>query len=321
MGGEAPRRTLRAPFNKIDSFELSDGTSIPWLAWGNGSAVKDSHDAIEKGVHALKSGIDHIDTAELYQFERETGEAIEESGVGKDRVYVTSKLGWDEDGKPIALNTVRSRIEITVQKLGFIPDLFLIHNPHVVTSEDLVPCWKILEELKDEGQLKSIGVSNFRPQDLNAILSQAKHKPVVNQIEYHPFVLSHLAPVLAIHEQHGIRTEAFGPLTPLLRHSSGGGPLVPVLQRIAERLASQHDRVLDSKAVLLLWTRAMGAVAVSASKNPERIKWLAEVAKLPEDLLTDEEVNEITEIGKKFHFRHYTEHMEVDFPVPNLPSQ
>jgi diketogulonate reductase-like aldo/keto reductase len=69
-----------------------------------------------------------------------------------------------------------------VQKLGFIPNLFLIHNPFVVAPQDLVPCWKILEELKDEGKLESIGVSNFRPQDLNAILAQAKHKPVVNQV-------------------------------------------------------------------------------------------------------------------------------------------
>jgi diketogulonate reductase-like aldo/keto reductase len=97
MGGDAPRISIRSSLlaqaarNEISSFELSDGTFIPWLAWGNGSAVKDSHDAIEKGVHALKSGINHIDTAELYQYERETGEAIEESGVGKDQVYITSK--------------------------------------------------------------------------------------------------------------------------------------------------------------------------------------------------------------------------------------
>jgi len=80
------------------------------------------------------------------------------------------------------LNTIRARVETTIQKLGFVPDLFLIHNPFVVVPQDLVQCWKILEELKDEGKLKSIGVSNFRPQDLNAILPQAKHKPVVNQV-------------------------------------------------------------------------------------------------------------------------------------------
>lgn len=97
MGGPAPRSSLAASLpahtseDNISSLELSDGTSIPWLAWGNGSAVKDSHDAIEKGVHALRSGINHIDTAEVYQYERETGVAIEESGVGKDQVYITSK--------------------------------------------------------------------------------------------------------------------------------------------------------------------------------------------------------------------------------------
>jgi hypothetical protein len=125
------------------------------------------------------------------------------------------------------------------------------------------------------------------------------------QIEYHPFVLSHLAPVLAIHEQHGIRTESFGPLTPLIRHPTGGGPLAPVLRKIADRLTSEHDEVIEPATVLLLWTRAMGVVTISASKNPKRIEWLAEVANLPEDMLTDEEVNEITEVGKTIHFRHY----------------
>lgn len=75
----------------IPSFQLLDGTSIPWLAWGNGSAVRDSEDALEKGKQALESGINHIDTAQLYKYEAEVAGAIKRASVNKDQVYVTSK--------------------------------------------------------------------------------------------------------------------------------------------------------------------------------------------------------------------------------------
>jgi len=75
----------------IHSFDLLDGTSIPWLSWGNGTAINGSEDAIEKGKLALQHGINHIDTAQQYKTERETGESIKRAGVPKDKVYVTSK--------------------------------------------------------------------------------------------------------------------------------------------------------------------------------------------------------------------------------------
>jgi diketogulonate reductase-like aldo/keto reductase len=80
------------------------------------------------------------------------------------------------------LKDVVNSIQGSLDKLGFIPDLYLIHYPFVVKQGDLKALWKIFEDLKDQGKLKSIGVSNFRPQDLDAVLSGAKHKPVVNQV-------------------------------------------------------------------------------------------------------------------------------------------
>lgn len=91
-------------------------------------------------------------------------------------------VSWDTDDTAISLDSVRPRVEASLQRLGFVPDLFLIHNPLIAAPGELVSMWKILEELKDEGKLKSIGVSNFRPQDLLAILADAKHKPVINQV-------------------------------------------------------------------------------------------------------------------------------------------
>lgn len=91
-------------------------------------------------------------------------------------------MSWDSDDVPVPLSEVRAKVEGSLQRLGYVPDLFLIHNPHVAAPGDLKSMWKIFEELKDEGKLKSIGVSNFRPQDLKAVLDGAKYKPVVNQV-------------------------------------------------------------------------------------------------------------------------------------------
>ena len=91
-----------------------------------------------------------------------------------------SEQGWI----PVPLEDVHASIQGSLDKLGFVPDLYLIHNPFVAPKGEgnLKKLWKIFEELKDEGKLKSIGVSNFRPQDFEAILDGAKYKPVVNQV-------------------------------------------------------------------------------------------------------------------------------------------
>ncbi|KAG7445655.1 Aldo/keto reductase [Guyanagaster necrorhizus] len=311
------------------SIPLLDGAQIPWLGWGNGSGDA-RKTALESGSEALRVGIRHIDTAQNYRNEANTGEVIAKSGVGKEAVWVTSKISErspspdskDTKDVPVPIAQVRASIDESLAKLGFIPDLFLIHNPYVAEDQDasLKKLWRILEDLKDEGKLKSIGVSNFRPQDLNLILEGARHKPVVNQLEYHPYVLAHLEPVLAIQKEHGIVTEAYGPLTPAIRHPTGG-PLQPILIKASSAVDPGFiSAPFDPSAVLLLWVRAMGVVAVTASGNKGRIRRLAEISYLPEGLLDPEEVQEISDVGKTVHWRYYTEHMEKDFPLPQLPT-
>ncbi|KAM6492897.1 NADP-dependent oxidoreductase domain containing protein [Amanita muscaria] len=301
----------------VRSFTLLDGTTIPWIGWGNGTGQAQKN-AVECGHLALESGIRHIDTAQIYYNEKETGEAIQRSSLSRDDVYVTSKLSTADYDDPIVLKDVVNSVQGSLDRLGFIPDLYLIHYPYVVKQGDLKALWKILEDLKDQGKLKSIGVSNFRPQDLEAVLDGAKHKPVVNQLEYHPYTLVHLKPVLDIQAKHGIVTQSYGVLAPLIRHPTGG-PLKPILERIAKRLSATLGKKVDANTVLMLWTRAQGVVVVTASGNPDRIKNLGNIAILP-DLLT-EEIDEITAVGKMIHYRYYTEHMENDFPLPNLPRE
>jgi diketogulonate reductase-like aldo/keto reductase len=204
-------------------------------------------------------------------------------------------------------------VQASIDRLGVKPNLLLIHNPYVTaqtpTTESIRAFWHELEKLKTPGRILegvSLGVSNFRPQDLNAILDdeQTKFKPVVNQVEYHPYLLSHLQPVLDIQAKHGIRTAAYGPLTPVLRHPTGG-PIKPILTRVAERIKKEHGADVDEKAVLLLWARAQGVITVTASGNPDNITKLAEYARLPSGLLKKEEVEEIANVGRTVHFRHY----------------
>jgi diketogulonate reductase-like aldo/keto reductase len=114
------------------------------------------------------------------------------------------------------------------------------------------------------------------------------------ELEFHPYLLAHLAPVLDIHKKHDIVAEAYGPLTPVIRHP--GGPLKPVLDKIAKA----HD--VDAATILLRWTMQSGVVAVTSSKNEERIKGYS---KLWEFKLSPEEVKEIEDAGKKVHFRYY----------------
>ncbi|KAF5354865.1 hypothetical protein D9756_005785 [Leucocoprinus leucothites] len=230
-----------------------------------------------------------------------------------------ANFSWDTDDQPLSLDEVQARVEGSLQRLGFMPDLFLIHNPFIAAPGELKRMWEILEGLKDEGKLKSIGVSNFRPQDLEAVLDGAKHKPVANQLEFHPYVLAHLEPVLELQKKHGIITQSYGTLTPLLRHPTGG-PLKPILADIAARLSKETGKPIDEATVLLLWARAKGVVVVSTSGNLQRLQWLGEVAKSPL-LLTEADVEMITNTGKTIHFRNYSEHMEKEFPLPNLPSQ
>jgi len=302
--------------SEIDRIQLNDGTSIPWLAWGNGTGNA-KKEAVSAGKAVLLSGINHIDTAQIYEREETVPEAIKQSGIDRSKVYVTSKQ-FD------ACNTddeVRKQIDESIAKLGGPPDLFLIHNPFMNDHQDrMTSVWAIFEEYKDAGKLKSIGVSNFRVVDFEKLFKVAKHKPVVNQLEFHPFVLKHLEPVLKFHEEHGIVVESYGPLTPTLRHPTKGEPLKPVLEKIAKRLSESTGEKMDENAVLLLWCKAKNVVAVTASGHADRIAGLAKIAKLKEGL-TKEEVKEIDDIGSKYHFRHYTEHMTVDFPDPDLPAQ
>lgn len=124
-------------------------------------------------------------------------------------------------------------------------------------------------------------------------------------MEYHPYVLTHLDPVLALQAKHNIVTQAYGPLTPVIRHPTGG-PLKPVLEKIAGRISKDTGKDIDSAVVLLQWTIQKGVVAVTTSGNPDNVRKMAEGEKFgKEGNLTEDEMKEIEETGRKVHYRGY----------------
>lgn len=131
--------------------------------------------------------------------------------------------------------------------------------------------------------------------------------------------MTHLAPVIEIQKKHGIVTMSYCPLSPLLQHPTGG-PIVPILERIAARLSKETGKAITTQHALLLWDQAHGVVPLTSSSKLERLTALAELQSLGQGL-TEEEVKEVDAAGQTIHWRKCTEHMEIDFPLPNLPSQ
>ena len=130
-------------------------------------------------LSALKAGYRHIDTAAAYRNERDVGKAVRDSGIPRKEIFITSKL-WVQD---YGYENAKKGIEASLEKLGMdYIDLYLLHQPY----GDVTGAWKALEEAKQEGKLKSIGVSNMSVNLWNRYIPQFQTKPAVNQVEYNP---------------------------------------------------------------------------------------------------------------------------------------
>jgi diketogulonate reductase-like aldo/keto reductase len=174
-------------------------------------------------------------------------------------------------------------------------DLYLIHSPFFAESpRQLQEKWAEMEALKDSGRVRSIGVSNYLREHLEAVLETAKHPPVVNQIEYHPY-LQHTGGLLDFLREKGIAVEAYGPLTAVTK--AAPGPVDPIYGRLAAKYG------VSSAEVALRWCLDQGIVTLTTSGNEERLKNYQ--AKLPMFKLTPKEVEDIAEAGRKKHYRGF----------------
>jgi len=238
------------------TIKLNDGTTIPTIAFGTGS-LKNGQHAVDAVDQAISVGFDHIDTAQSYRNEQEAGQAIKDSGLKRNELYITTKYS--------GLNglDIETSIRNSVKNLGVdYVDLYLIHHPRLA-QPDIPTAWKAMEKVKSDGLAKSIGVSNYEIADLAVLLASAKVKPVVNQILFHPYVLARQAPLIEYSAKHGIVTEGYSPLIPITRRP---GPVNTPVDDIAARLQVKPEQVL------LAWAKAKGVIVVTSSSNKERLE-------------------------------------------------
>jgi 2,5-diketo-D-gluconate reductase A len=203
---------------------------------------------------ALVVGYRHFDTAAAYRNERGVGAAIAASGIPREEVFVTTKLWNSQQGHDSALEAIES----SLGRLGFeYVDLYLIHWP-VPTEDRFVDTWRAFERIRQEGRVRTIGVSNFRVEDLERLEREAETRPTVNQIELHP--RHQQAELRAWHAEHSIVTEAWSPL------AQGALLDEPAIVSIAER----HGKT--PAQAILRWHVQLGNVVIPKSVTPRRIR-------------------------------------------------
>jgi 2,5-diketo-D-gluconate reductase A len=235
----------------IPTLTLHDGVEIPQLGFGVFQIP--AEETQEKVEEALAVGYRHVDTAAAYRNEAGVGAAIAATGVRREDVFVTTKLWNSEQGYDSALRA----FEASLERLGtgFV-DLYLIHWPR--PDRDLyLETWRAFERIREEGGARSIGVSNFRIEDLERLEREAEAMPTVNQIELHPRLQQ--AELRAWHAGHGIATEAWSPLAQ--------GELLE--DGTIETVAAHHAKT--PAQTILRWHLQLGNVVIPKSVTPERI--------------------------------------------------
>jgi 2,5-diketo-D-gluconate reductase A len=236
----------------VPRLTLHDGVEVPKLGFGVFQIPPE--DTQEKVEEALSVGYRHIDTAAAYGNEAEVGAAIAATGVRREDVFVTTKLWNSEQGFDSTLRAFDKSLE----RLGTGGvDLYLIHWPRPDAGLFL-ETWRAFERIQTEGGARSIGVSNFRVEDLEQLEGEAERRPTVNQIELHPrFQQSELR---RWHAEHEVATEAWSPLAQ--------GDLLE--DGTIETIAAHHDRT--PAQVILRWHLTIGNVVIPKSATPERIR-------------------------------------------------
>ena len=241
---------------EIPKLQLNGGTQIPAIGFGTWK-LEEGVNAKSSVKTALKAGYRLIDTAKIYGNERSVGLAIEDSGVSRGEVFVTTKL-WPSD-----FVLAEEAFEESMAKLGLkYLDLYLIHWPD---GEDRRLAWQRLCEIKKDGKTRAIGVSNYTVDLLIEHIKEFEEIPAVNQIEFHPFIYSRHKPIVDFCRQHSIVVEAYSPL------DKGRGLDNPTIKSIAE----QHDK--SPAQVMLRWAIQHGTVPIPRSSKTERIKSNLEV--------------------------------------------
>lgn len=262
---------------------LSNGVKMPMLGYGVYQVTKEE---CERCVSdALKAGYRSIDTAQSYFNEAEVGAAIQKSGIAREEIFLTSKVWIEHYG----YEECRKSVEESMKKLKTdYLDLMLLHQPF----SDYYGAWRALEDLYEEGKLRAIGISNFYPDRMVDIASFARIRPMVNQVETHPYHQQVTAKTYM--DKYGVQMEAWAPF------GEGRGGLFedPVLKEIGAKYGK------TTAQVMLRWNIQRGVVVIPKSTHYERME---ENLNVFDFSLDEEDMSRIAALDKKesAFFSHY----------------
>lgn len=278
------------PKSLQDTTTLHNGVKMPWFGLGV-FKVKEGSEVIDAVKAAIKHGYKSIDTAAIYQNEEGVGQAIKESGIPREELFITSKL-WNSDH---GYDSAFKAFDTSLNKLGLdYLDLYLIHWPG--QNKTYKETWKALEKLYKDGCVRAIGVSNFHTHHLQDLMSEAEIKPMVNQVEYHP----HLAQK-ELHDfcqKEGIQLEAWSPLKQgqLLSDST--------ITKISEKYQKSPAQVI------LRWDLQNKVVTIPKSIKENRI---IENANIFDFELSEEDMEQINGLNKNERVGSNPDVMNVGF--------
>src|SRR5699024_6790458 len=266
-----------------DFYKLNDGNEIPLIGFGTWQMPNNDHTA-EIVEYAIKNGYRHIDTAAAYKNEETVGKGIKNSGIAREDIFVTTKLGNDAHSYDLA----KQAIDDSLDQLGLdYVDLYLIHWPNPLKFRDHwqdanAETWRAMEEAQAEGKIKSIGVSNFMKRHLDELMKTAKVVPAVNQILLNP---SEMQPeTVAANNKYKILSEAYSPL--------GTGKIFEIeeLNEIAKKYGKTPAQIV------LRWSLQHGFLPLPKTSTFERVKENADVFDFE---LTSEDIDKIDQFEGK----------------------
>ena len=235
----------------VDSrIKLNNGIEIPYI--GLGTYELRGKTANESVNTALEAGYRLIDTAESYYNEEEVGEAIKNSRIPRDEIFVTTKLANENHGFNYTLRAFKG----SLKRLGLdYVDLYLIHWPSDRLRDET---WKAFEFLLREGSCRSIGVSNYTVRHLKELLSISSTVPAVNQIEFNPYIYQ--KEILNLCREKNIQLEGYTPLARTKKFT----------ESVLKNISKKYSR---SKAqILIRWSLQHNVITIPKSSDRNRIK-------------------------------------------------
>lgn len=266
-----------------DKITLANGVDMPLI--GLGVYRSSPEDTVTAVSAALSTGYRLIDTAAAYRNEAGVGQALRQSAVGRDGVFLVTKLWISDYGYDEALHG----FDRSMKKLGIDGvDLYLLHQPMPNEWERTVAAWKAVGHLLDQGRARAIGVSNFSSELLADLIERTGIVPHVNQVELHPFFTQR--DLRATHARLGIATQAWSPIGGVMRYFTDNPEAAPspLSHPVITGLATKHGKT--PAQVILRWHLQHGFCAIPKSVNPRRI---AENFAVFDFALTDAEVASI----------------------------